>query len=387
MLYQFVFVYLMIDVFCLFFSLVIYSKITIDMGTEREVRALRGLIITFCVFLVIDAVWAMCYYDSWLVTDAAAGVVEAVTMLLMGTVAFFWFLYAENRLAAPYINARFFVPCAAIPIALVAVLDLLTPLTGWMFSIGPEHSFIEGPLAGMPMFVFLVYVVYPAVHALVRARSERSRTRRGEQLTLVAFVVLPAACGVLDMFVHGMPVMAVSVFSSVLLVFLNTQDSRINTDALTGLNNRRRAVEYIEDSLAGGAGGRLFGVFMIDVDYFKEINDSRGHGGGDEALRIIAEGLRHAMAGRRGLASRWGGDEFLVAMFIAPPDQPQAMKLDIQREIDAACERNGFDEHIQVSVGHALAQDGAALSELVAQADRELYAEKAEHHASQEKPR
>ena len=387
MLFEYMFVYLMIDVFCLVFSIVIFTKINIDMGTEREVNALRGLTVAYMVFLVLDAVWAMGTYDTWLMTRAATGIFEAMTLLLMGIVAYCWFLYAEFRLGARYAQRRRFALYAAIPVFAVVVLYATTRFTGLVYTIGPDATFTEGPLALLPDVVFLLYVVIATVHAVIRFARERSSVRRLEIAPLMWFAIPPVACGILDIFMHGMPVMALSTFASVLLVFMSSQDSRINTDALTGLNNRRRAVEYIEDSISGIADGKLFGVFMIDVDYFKDINDKHGHGEGDHALQLIAQGLRLAMDGHHGLAARWGGDEFLVAAFLSSADEPAELEESIQRSIDVACERSGVDYDVSVSMGYALADRGESISDLVAEADRALYEQKAEHHVALKRSR
>ena len=382
MLVEFVFVYLLIDVFCATFSIVIYTKITIDSGTEREVRALRGFIIAYIVFLIADAIWCMGTYDTWMMTEAAAGIIEAATLLIMGVVAYFWFLYVEYRIGLPYTNSRWFPLIAATPIIVTTLLYATTRFTGLIYTIGPDASFIEGPLALLPDIFFLLYGAFASVHALVHLLRETSSVRRREIAPLIWFPIPPVLCGILDLFMHGMPVMALSVFASVLLVFMNSQDSRINTDALTGLNNRRRASEYIEDSLAGMSEGERFGVFMIDVDYFKDINDANGHGEGDRALQIIAEGLRRAMDGHHGLAARWGGDEFLIAAHLDAGKDPEELVRAVQSSIDDAREANNVDYRVSVSVGYAIAQGKVPMANLIAEADRKLYEQKTAHHAA-----
>jgi len=379
---EFIFMYLMIDVFCLFFSLVIYSKISIDMGTEREVRALRLFVIAFCVFLVVDAVWAMGTYGVVPMSEAAVGIIEMMTLLIMGFVAYFWFLYAENRMNVSFVDSNLFTPFAAIPVVVVVILYLLTPVTGWICSVGPGAMFIKGPFADVPLFVFLSYVAFITVHALIFYVHETSSMRRREFMTLVMFAVPPVVCGIIDWLMHGMPVMALSVFASLLLVFMNEQTSRVNTDTLTGLNNRRRATEYIEGALSDLEADDVFGVFMIDADYFKEINDQYGHSAGDRALQIIAEGMRCAIANHHGLAARWGGDEFLMATYLEPGEQPASMKDRIEQEIDAACDRSGVEYRIAVSVGYALANVGDAVSAVVDKADQALYRQKELTHSA-----
>jgi diguanylate cyclase (GGDEF)-like protein len=83
-------------------------------------------------------------------------------------------------------------------------------------------------------------------------------------------------------------------------------------DPLTGLPNRRQLLSYLNISLKNAArDGALVGVFFLDLDNFKNINDSMGHAFGDLVLQAIAERLRAATE-LGGFAARLGGDEFTV---------------------------------------------------------------------------
>ncbi|WP_218569483.1 putative bifunctional diguanylate cyclase/phosphodiesterase [Pseudomonas sp. Hp2] len=81
-------------------------------------------------------------------------------------------------------------------------------------------------------------------------------------------------------------------------------------DALTGLPNRAVLSERLEQAL--GRGARL-AVLFLDLDRFKDINDSMGHGAGDRVLRLVAERLRQAMP-REATIARFGGDEFAIVL-------------------------------------------------------------------------
>lgn len=91
-------------------------------------------------------------------------------------------------------------------------------------------------------------------------------------------------------------------------------------DPLTGLYNRRWLDEVLaREYRRSTRDGRPLSFLMIDLDLFKRINDVHGHLVGDEVLRILASRLRNAMAAR-GIASRFGGEEFAVLL----PDLPLA---------------------------------------------------------------
>jgi len=96
----------------------------------------------------------------------------------------------------------------------------------------------------------------------------------------------------------------------------NVQNSieAANTDALTGLHNRR----YMEVHLAtlaeqAASRGKPLALMMLDIDYFKSINDSYGHDAGDDVLREFAVRIRKSIRGID-LACRYGGEEFVIVM-------------------------------------------------------------------------
>jgi diguanylate cyclase (GGDEF)-like protein len=149
-------------------------------------------------------------------------------------------------------------------------------------------------------------------------------------------------------------------------------------DTLTGLMNRSAFQERATQTLLGAqAGGAPVGVHVIDVDEFKEINDSLGHDVGDLLLVAVAARLR-SIAGHEGLVARLGGDEFAIL-------QPHASR---ERVADLAWRvLGGFaspfsidDRQISVnaSIGIAVApDDGSQLAEIMKHADLALYGAKA----------
>lgn len=87
-------------------------------------------------------------------------------------------------------------------------------------------------------------------------------------------------------------------------------DALSNTDPLTGLGNRRRFEQQIPSLVVDTHGGAV-GFILMDIDHFKQINDTHGHAIGDVALRILAERLQGIVGEGQG-AFRWGGEEFVV---------------------------------------------------------------------------
>jgi diguanylate cyclase (GGDEF)-like protein len=150
-------------------------------------------------------------------------------------------------------------------------------------------------------------------------------------------------------------------------------------DVLTGLANRAQLIEKMEHQLAALSvhGGGL-AVHFIDLDRFKEFNDSLGHDGGDFLLKTIAERLRAAT--RPGdIVARLGGDEFvLIQTEINRENQPEQYASRLASALELPIDFRGQELVATTSIGIAVAPgDGTASERLLKCADLALYTAKA----------
>ena len=153
-------------------------------------------------------------------------------------------------------------------------------------------------------------------------------------------------------------------------------------DPLTGLANRRRwDAELVAACAAARAAGTSVAVLLADVDRFKEVNDRHGHGGGDEALRLIADALTSRV--RSGdVVARLGGDE--LAVLLPGTDLGRAMTLaeELRTAALALDPSGGAPGSLTLSLGVAVASGQDAVPErLTVEADAHLYRAKATRNA------
>ena len=152
------------------------------------------------------------------------------------------------------------------------------------------------------------------------------------------------------------------------------------TDPLTGLANRHRLGQFLDRALAEGrAGAGELGLLLIDLDGFKEINDSFGHEAGDRVLRAIAERLRR-VARRSDLVARLGGDEFaLVVTGRCSAELMREMANRVMRRLMRPIRLPETRCHVGVSIGIAMAPlHGRTREILMRHADLALYRAKRE---------
>ncbi len=150
------------------------------------------------------------------------------------------------------------------------------------------------------------------------------------------------------------------------------------TDPLTGLLNRRAFSAAMRLEIARCRRyGHPLSIALLDIDHFKRINDTRGHGGGDRALTAIGRILQGV--GLSDFASRWGGEEFVVAYSStdAAGGRLAAERLREAVETLEALDEAGQPIPLTVSVGVAELRPGEDLEDVIDRADRAMYASKA----------
>lgn len=145
-------------------------------------------------------------------------------------------------------------------------------------------------------------------------------------------------------------------------------------DMLTGLPNRVAFLKELAKAIAAGAEGALL---YIDLDDFKDINDTFGHAFGDKVLLQVAERL-YGAAQAQAVVARLGGDEFTVLFSGQQQSDLEEYLRELQREFHADFQVDGVRCHVGFSIGIARwPQDGAAAEELLKKADMALFQAKA----------
>jgi len=168
---------------------------------------------------------------------------------------------------------------------------------------------------------------------------------------------------------------ALSASNGRLAAALNQVRELSQRDELTGLQNRRSILELLtEESERTARGGPAFGVAILDIDHFKQVNDRFGHAMGDQVLRVFAQVVAGQLRGTDRIA-RYGGEEFLL-LLVNSPEAPS---------VDLAVERlrRAVDEHrwtelatglqVTCSIGVTMSRAGEGVAAVIERADAALY--------------
>jgi diguanylate cyclase (GGDEF)-like protein len=208
-------------------------------------------------------------------------------------------------------------------------------------------------------------------------------------------LAVPLACTMASLFVlgygllHPVPVAAAwlaiaCVVAGILRIAVTFREVRgynqikleARTDELTGLANRRALLARAQSVVGAATAGRPAALLLLDLDGFKEVNDSLGHPAGDDLLRQVGPRLRAALRADDVLA-RLGGDEFAVLVPDTTLDEAQALAHRLRELVLEPFTVEGIRLHVGVSIGVATSPVPAtSVPELLRCADVAMYTAK-----------
>lgn len=297
----------------------------------------------------------------------------------MGYCGYFWLRYCLCFVDIPALKTRWANLLMTLPIAIVTVLILTTPLTHWAFYIDAEGYFRRGSIYFMQQTGYIYLLVSSGVCLHYRRKCSTSAERR--RLSVLAmFPLSPAFFGAVQIIApSGMaPTLQFSILISLILVFVDELDQKITRDSLTQLKNRYEFERVLQSRMRSyqERGPGLY-VFLADMDDFKSINDTYGHQQGDNALKTVGTVLMQTSARYGAVCARMSGDEFLCLLEAESQAVAESFRQELTDNLKAACENLPYK--LQVSIGTAEYDGHLSLMQLLNQADESMYRQKKLH--------
>ncbi|MEO8365133.1 MAG: GGDEF domain-containing protein [Pseudoxanthomonas sp.] len=283
----------------------------------------------FAIYRAVHGQWLAAIVDFTIVVSIALPVIHALRSgNSTGPGAF---LCASNSVC--FVAACYFIGPVAMP---------------WMFLVLMTNFLIAGLRQALALNLLLIAVV------MLMPGIFDDSVQRISALVVAALVTLFA-------------------WLSALRVSTDHQELEVlaSLDALTGLPNRRMLEQALEGAVARHrTGDRSHGLLIVDIDHFKEVNDSYGHAAGDAAIADLAAILKFEMR-RQDRVFRFGGEEFVVLLDVDSRDDLWAASERLRQAV-----RNGLrgpGGRITVSLGGAMAGDEERWQEWFSLADEALY--------------
>jgi diguanylate cyclase (GGDEF)-like protein len=286
----------------------------------------------------------------------------------LGAIFIDYFTYGNIARTKKFIS----IVCVFLAIQAVSVIVNL-PL-GYYFYISPENLYTPGKLyllrlllSYLPILVIIVDIVLAPKHY-----------RHTYAYLIFLFLLITGSGAALDVVFKASNLVWPCFSAAILYVyfFIIQTDSKI--DSLTGIGNRYSFNEFIK-KLSRQNTRVDYSIVMIDLDRFKEINDTLGHLEGDNALRDMAAVIKGCIR-HSDFAARYGGDEFVLAT-LAENDIQRLMDR-IQSAIDVQNSKCVRPYQIYMSYGYAIytTNSGRSIQEFISHIDRLMYKHKEERY-------
>lgn len=392
-----------------------FSTATLPEKLARGAEHARMIALTFGALMAMALASLLIWFvlsDKLLLLYATLFALQALYMAYLSGQGFDWPVLSY---ALPLISYAWNVPAAlsgavaCLFVREIAELRRFSPrvytVFGWLaaafavlaFANLAQHIGLGGLVAALGNLIFLGAAVFTVVVAFAAWR----RDNRAAGWFLIAWGLLEAFTiatavrllfadpeGAEGLLYYGLPL---SMVAAAILIALGVADRlreqrlaltdaerRAQTDPLTGVLNRRSLVERLEAACARAhARGLPIALLFIDLDHFKQINDSYGHAAGDACLKAVIAPIQAELR-QSDVIGRYGGEEFVVILSSADVAAAQPIAERIRLRV-ADLSVAGFGEPFRVtcSIGVATSDTLGLWGEhLIASADAAVYAAK-----------
>jgi len=331
-----------------------------------------NLIILLMIYFLADAFWALPYFE--IIKEPAASIIlKCIRMVYytsLGLASVFWSYYIESLLDSNFYHSKkkrlLYIPFIIETIYAIIACILLDPakrdIGGYLLTI----SLVLVPI---------IYTIFAGIRILRARHNEKDDLlkRRYRNLAILPYLILGAT--VIQIFIPELPIFCFIASILIITLYLFNQDSLINTDPLTGVNNRSILKKYFNEIKGKND---IYYIMMVDIDNFKAINDNYGHLNGDKALIFLAEELKKVSANKSCFVARYGGDEFIL--IIKTDDEDEIKKLMFDISLALAKQNDVLNFTFTVSIGYAKMEKDDNIDDIIIHADEKLYKAKAKIH-------
>ncbi|MDN3650747.1 diguanylate cyclase [Reinekea marina] len=346
------------------------------------VREIRYLLYPIYLFAFTAFNFTYTGHGFWLVWPDSVAIQQWLMPILM-----FGYIFSAVVFTIGFLNTRTFLP--ALYDSRLRIYGALIALAVLLFLFGSRMVIVLVQLAILSMLTFAMlftgYLAYKNKDPMAKffIPAILMGTGGASFSSLATWGVIPFSQAAFRGIEVGMMLEMSLLSISLGFNFKLAQDARKHAesnarlDPLTNLYNRRAFIELVQPSWElGKRNNTPMSILLMDLDWFKKINDQFGHATGDEVLERVAKEIKNRVRDSD-IPLRWGGEEFLI--FLPDTTQEQAKQLaeELRKKIEQVAIPNGEAVTTSIGVVSALPTQ-VELEKLISMADESLYLAKEE---------
>ena len=285
-----------------------------------------------------------------------------------------WCLYVDYKLYSSRSRLRMIYRVASIPAAIMMIAVFINLFIPIIFYFDSSNHYIRMPLSYFYYAIDTLYLLF-SIYILVDYQKKYGKVR----FFPIHLMLGPIALGcALQLIFFGVSLIWVSLAVGMTSIYMSMQNEFSYLDALTGLYNRA----YLFYKAETFSKHKSIGGIMIDVDYFKSINDTYGHSAGDKALIDVASILTSSKPDNA-IVIRYAGDEFMLIVYDTSSDKLIPVMDIIHNEVNNFNTTKSRPYKLSLSLGCSmLDQENDSLDDFFKKMDNAMYENKIKRHAN-----
>lgn len=357
-------------------NIVIMGIIALRATGSAHGNTLRGRIFIASVIFaavsnMLDFAWNLSVTDKWMLPAWSRYIINFLYFTSLGSSSCCWLIYTDVVQNSRALQNKKVHILYVIPLLALAALLTLNMFNGCLFRIDENGVYTRGPLFYAQHILSYGYAICASIKSFISAFCKGNFANKQYFLAMTAFVVPPIICGIIQIFIQNIPILSAGIMVSFLLAYLNSTETLISIDPLTGISNRRDFLNHLTDEIKSLKSRDKLYLAFLDIDRFKEINDTYGHNEGDRVLKETASALKAYVKNRNAYCARYGGDEFAVINVTENGEEStfsELMRIIEEKNVTAGGER------IRVSMGCTeFYGDTDSVPDMIFRADNAMY--------------
>ena len=343
---------------------------------EKQVWFSRA-IVAFMLYFISDAFWAAMLSGQFTVKRSYVVLVNLSNYILLSLMARGMFMFIAASEKMPFRKDARKRRLICIPVIISTLVIVIAYIADPLFWINEQNE-LNNLYYPLMFAVPLLYLWAGFILSVKYAIRSESKSQRHRFLVIGSIPVAVMAFGMIQVVALNAPTFCFGCTVMWLFFYLENMQTMISVDDLTHLNNRGQINRYLEQ-IHFNKDIRVI-IMMIDINKFKNINDTYGHAEGDRALVIVSEALRQTCEQIKAsvFLGRYGGDEFTIV--IKNPEEdilPEHLVEAIHEILSQKRAENQLPYELNVSIGYDVIRDSNDdANECLKRADKNLYLDK-----------
>lgn len=337
---------------------------------QTKTRYFTNILFFLMVYFIADALWALAFFEILPNSEIILKITRIIYYSSAGIVAYSWFMYVEILLESRLV----FNKVRRILLGIV-LLSIIANTLICIF-LDPSQKNIYGYLTAFALLIVPIsFIITAGIQILTRQIKAKEDSEKKKYRLFALWPIIILAISILQLFIAELPIFCFGAIIIIISVYIYNQDSFIFTDALTGIGNRamiNRVFKYVSSKI------HEYYILMIDINKFKQINDTKGHLEGDRALIYVAEKLKIASSNYNSFLGRYGGDEFIIISRTNNTDEINKLIDLIDTLLDSSKTELGYI--INVSIGYSKLDNISSIDDAIKKADEMMYDNKKTAH-------